>query len=155
MAFTNTFKTFTITENERDNLHKILTKLKFEIIEIWTPDDNDEIEVWTNTKLKETLNIKIHNVEENENVSRIVYEIIDLWHELRAIRDVLEADSIEYNMYEKPVKKTSFEIYNEKLKETEEDWENNKFKNLFKENIDPSVLTYLELDEEDKLALTN
>ena len=37
----------------------------------------------------------------------------------------------------------------------EEDWENNKFKNLFKENIDPSVLTYLELDEEDKLALTN
>ena len=58
-------------------------------------------------------------------------------------------------MYEKPVKKTSFEIYNEKLKENEEDWENNKFKNLFKENIDPSVLTYLELDEEDKLALTN
>ena len=58
-------------------------------------------------------------------------------------------------MYEKPVKKTCFEIYNEKLKETEEDWENNKFKNFFKENIDPSVLTYLELDEEDKLALTN
>ena len=42
-------------------------------------------------------------------------------------------------------------------KELEEEWkdDDNHLKKIFKENIDPSVLAFLDLDEDDKLLLTN
>ena len=43
------------------------------------------------------------------------------------------------------------------FEEIEEEWNDNEnyMSKVFKENIDPSVLAYLHLDEDDKLLLTN
>ena len=41
------------------------------------------------------------------------------------------------------------------IKEMEDSWEDNNFKSLFKENVDPILLTYLVLDDEIKSAITH
>ena len=45
--------------------------------------------------------------------------------------------------------------FNDNLKEMEDSWEDNNFKSLFKENVDPTLLTYLVLDDEIKSAITH
>ena len=77
----------------KDNLFK-LNKLNFELYEIWTADDNDEIEVWKNINLNETVELKIISHEDN-NTSKIISELIDLWVELRAIREIFEEEDEE------------------------------------------------------------
>ena len=52
---------------------------------------------------------------------------------------------------------SAYEKYNSKVEEFEEEWkdDDNHLKKIFKDNIDPSVLAFLDLDEDDKLLLTN
>ena len=130
-----------------------MNKLNFELYEIWTADDNDEIEVWKNINLNETVELKIISHEEENNTSKIVSELIDLWVELRAIREIFEEE--DNQIYTKTITKSSIEIFNDNLKEMEDSWEDNNFKSLFKENVDPTLLTYLVLDDEIKSAITH
>ena len=149
-------KTFHIKKSNLNNVHKFLLQLEFELFEVWTNDNVNEEEIWKKKQTDEILRLKIcQNDHRNNNISKIISEMIDLWHELRGIRELLEFDSIDNYIYEKPVFKTSFQIFNENLKEMEENWEENDFKQLFKEDIDPSILTYVMLDDDEKFALTN
>ena len=153
MTFTKPFKSLSLTKENRNNIHKLLNKLNFELHEIWTADDNDEIEVWKNINLNETFELKIISHEEDNNTSKIVSELIDLWVELRAIREIFEEE--DNQIYTKTITKSSVEIFNDNLKEMEDSWEVNNFKSLFKENVDPTLLTYLVLDDEIKSAITH
>ena len=153
MTFTKPFKSLSLTKENRNNIHKLLNKLNFELYEIWTADDNDEIEVWKNINLNETVELKIISNEEDNNTSKIVSELIDLWVELRAIREIFEEE--DNQIYTKTITKSSIEIFNDNLKEMEDSWEDNNFKSLFKENVDPTLLTYLVLDDEIKSAITH
>ena len=152
MTFTKPFKSLSLTKENRKNIHKLLNKLNFELYEIWTSDDNDEIEVWKNINLNETVELKIISHEDN-NTSKIISELIDLWVELRAIREIFEEE--DNQIYTKTITKSSIEIFNDNLKEMEDSWEDNNFKSLFKENVDPTLLTYLVLDDEIKSAITH
>ena len=77
MTFTKSFKSLSLTKENGNNIHKLLNKLNFELYEIWTADDNDEIEVWKNINLNETVELKIISHEDN-NTSKIISELIDL-----------------------------------------------------------------------------
>ena len=90
MTFTKPFKSLSLTKENRNNIHILLNKLNFELYEIWTTDDSDEIEVWKNINLNETVELKIISDEEENNTSKIVSELIDLWVELLAIREIFE-----------------------------------------------------------------
>ena len=153
MTFTKPFKPLSVTKENFNNIHKLLNKLNFELYEIWTADDNDEIEVWKNINLNETVELKIISHEEDNNTSKIISELIDLWVELRAIREIFEEE--DNQIYTKTITKSSIEIFNDNLKEMEDSWEDNNFKSLFKENVDPTLLTYLVLDDEIKSAITH
>lgn len=153
MTFTKSFKSLSLTKENRNNIYKLLNKLNFELYEIWTADDNDEIEVWKNINLNETVELKIISHEEDNNTSKIISELIDLWVELRAIREIFEEE--DNQIYTKTITKSSIEIFNDNLKEMEDSWEDNNFKSLFKENVDPTLLTYLVLDDEIKSAITH
>ena len=153
MTFTKPFKSLSLTKENRNNIRKLLNKLNFELYEIWTADDNDEIEVWKNINLNETVELKIISHEEDNNTSKIISELIDLWVELRAIREIFEEE--DNQIYTKTITKSSIEIFNDNLKEMEDSWEDNNFKSLFKENVDPTLLTYLVLDDEIKSAITH
>ena len=76
-----------------------------------------------------------------------------MWVELRAIREIFEEE--DNQIYTKTITKSSIEIFNDNLKEMEDSWEDNNFKSLFKENVDPTLLTYLVLDDEIKSAITH
>ena len=153
MTFTKPFKSLSLTKENRNNIHILLNKLNFELYEIWTTDDSDEIEVWKNINLNETVELKIISLEDDNNTSKIISELIDLWVELRAIREIFEEE--DNQIYTKTIAKSSIEIFNDNLKEMEDSWEDNNFKSLFKENVDPTLLTYLVLDDEIKSAITH
>jgi hypothetical protein len=147
----------TIHNSELKNIQCLLLKTNYELIEIWNSVENKEIQVWNNKKFKKVINITISEDSSIEdNTTKVVNELVDLWLELRAIRNAVEYNDEEY--FHQVVKEpTAFEKYHSKFEEIEEEWNDNGsyMSKVFKENIDPSVLAYLHLDEDDKLLLTN
>ena len=63
----------------------------YELNEIWTPDDGNEVQIWSEKKLNKSINVIV--TEDNpieDNTTKVVNELVDLWLELRAIRNALE-----------------------------------------------------------------
>ena len=153
----HSLEAITVDVTEIDNIQSLLLKTNYELNEIWSPDDGNEVQVWSNKKLKKTIEVII--TEDNpieDNTSKIVNELIDLWLELRAIRNALEYNEEDYS-YKTIKEPSAFEKYHSKVEEIEEEWNDNEnyMSKIFKDNIDPSVLAYLHLYEDDKLLLTN
>ena len=153
----NSIETITVDITEIEKIQSLLLKSNFELDEIWTPDEDNEVQVWSNSKLKKVIQITI--TEDNpieDNTTKVVNELIDLWVELRAIRNAVEDYEDDY-AYKTVRELSAYEKYNSKVEEFEEEWkdDDNHLKKIFKDNIDPSVLAFLDLDENDKLLLTN
>ena len=153
----NSIETITVDITEIEKIQSLLLKSNFELDEIWTPDEDNEVQVWSNRKLKKVIHITI--TEDNpieDNTTKVVNELIDLWVELRAIRNAVEDYEDDY-AYKTARELSAYEKYNSKVEEFEEEWkdDDNHLKKIFKDNIDPSVLAFLDLDEDDKLLLTN
>ena len=149
--------TITVDITEIEKIQSLLLKTNYELNEIWTPDEGNEVQVWTNKELKKTIHINITDDNPIEdNTTKVVNELIDLWVELRAIRNAVEDYEDDY-AYKTVRELSAYEKYNSKVEEFEEEWkdDDNHLKKIFKENIDPSVLAFLDLDEDDKLLLTN
>ena len=157
MTNKNSLKTITVDITEIEKIQSLLLKTNYELNEIWTPDEGSEVQIWTNKELKKTIHINITDDNPIEdNTTKVVNELIDLWVELRAIRNAVEDYEDDY-AYKTVREISAYEKYHSKLKEFEEEWkdDDNHLKKIFKENIDPSVLAFLDLDEDDKLLLTN
>ena len=153
----NSLETITVNITEIENIQSLLLKTNYELNEIWTPDEGNEVQVWSNKKLKKILHVTITDDNPIEdNTSKVVNELVDLWLELRAIRNAVEYNDDDYS-YLSEKEPTAFEKYHSKVEEIEEEWNDNQnyMNKIFKDNIDPSVLAYLHLDEDDKLLLTN
>ena len=153
----HSLETITVDVTEIENIQSLLLKTNYELNEIWTPDEDNEVQVWSNKKLKKILNVTITDDNPIEdNTSKVVNELVDLWLELRAIRNALEYNEEDYS-YTTIKESSAFEKYYSKVEEIEEEWNDNEnyMSKIFKDNIDPSVLAYLHLDEDDKLLLTN
>jgi hypothetical protein len=153
----HSLEAITVDITEIDNIQSLLLKTNYELNEIWTPDEDNEVQVWSNKKLKKVLNVTITDDNPIEdNTTKVVNELVDLWLELRAIRNAVEYsdEDYSYNTIKEP---SAFEKYHSKVEEIEEEWNDNEnyMSKIFKDNIDPSVLAYLHLDEDDKLLLTN
>ena len=153
----HSLEAITVDITEIDNIQSLLLKTNYELNEIWTPDEDNEVQVWSNKKLKKVLNVTITDDNPIEdNTTKVVNELVDLWLELRAIRNAVEYsdEDYSYNTIKEP---SAFEKYHSKVEEIEEEWNDNEnyMSKIFKDDIDPSVLAYLHLDEDDKLLLTN
>lgn len=149
--------TITVDIAEIEKIQSLLLKTNYELNEIWTPDEGNEVQVWINKELRKTIHVNI--TEDNpieDNTTKVVNELIDLWVELRAIRNAVEDYEDDY-AYKTVRELSAYEKYNSKVEEFEEEWkdDDNHLKKIFKDNIDPSVLAFLDLDENDKLLLTN
>ena len=153
----NSIETITVDITEIEKIQSLLLKANFELDEIWTSDEENEVQVWSNRNLKKVIHITITEDDPIEdNTTKVVNELIDLWVELRAIRNAVEDYEDDY-AYKLVREISAYEKYNSKVEEFEEEWkdDDNHLKKIFKENIDPSVLAFLDLDEDDKLLLTN
>ena len=150
-------ETVTVNKAELKNIESLLVKTNFELYEIWTPDNDNEVQVWSNKKLKKKIQVTITEDDPIEdNTTKVINELVDLWLELRAIRNAVEYNEDDY-AYKNDIEPTAYEKFKTKFEEMEVDWNNeeNHWNKIFKDNIDPSVLAYLYLDEDDKLLLTN
>jgi len=153
----NSLETFTINKAELKNIESLLVKTNFELYEIWTPDNDNEVQVWSNKKLQKKIQVTITEDDPIEdNTTKVINELVDLWFELRAIRNAVEYNEDDY-AYKNEIEPTAYEKFKSKFEEMESEWNNeeNQWDKIFKDNIDPSVLAYLYLDDEDKLLLTN
>ena len=153
----NSFETITVDITEIEKIQSLLLKTNYELNEIWTKDENNEVQVWSNKKLKKLINVTIsENNPIEDNTTKVVNELVDLWLELRAIRNAVECIDDDYS-YKTEKEASAYEKYHSKVEEIEEEWNDNEnyLSKIFKDNIDPSVLAYLHLDEDDKLLLTN
>ena len=153
----NSLETFTVNKTELKNIESLLVKTNFELHEIWTPDNDNEVQVWSNKILKKNIQVTITEDDPIEdNTTKVINELVDLWFELRAIRNAVEYSNDDY-FYNNDKELTAYEKFKSKFEEMETEWndEENHWNKIFKDNIDPSVLAYLYLDEDDKLLLTN
>jgi len=153
----NSLETFTVNKAELKNIESLLVKTNFELYEIWTPDNDNEVQVWSNKKLKKKIQVTITEDDPIEdNTTKVINELVDLWLELRAIRNAVEYNDDDF-VYKNVIEPTAYEKFKSKFEEMESEWNNeeNHWDKIFKDNIDPSVLAYLYLDDEDKLLLTN
>ena len=153
----NSLETFSVNKAELKNIEALLVKTNFELYEIWTPDNDNEVQVWFNKKLKKKIQVTITEDDPIEdNTTKVINELVDLWLELRAIRNAVEYSEEDY-AYKNEIEPTAYEKFKSKFEEMESEWNNeeNQWDKIFKDNIDPSVLAYLYLDDEDKLLLTN
>ena len=153
--FSNIIK---VSKSNINSLQSLLLKSKFELLEIWTPDNGEEKQVWFNAQLNTKLTLIVKNEEELLSTNKqIVSEVTDLWFELRAIRDVLEQEYLlpELNLVDE--NESSFQKYQNKVEEYQCEWNENKqyMSKLFNKRIDPSILAFLNLEEADKQNLTN
>ena len=153
----NSLETFTVNKTELKNIESLLVKTNFELHEIWTPDNDNEVQVWSNKILKKNIQVTITEDDPIEdNTTKVINELVDLWFELRAIRNAVEYSNDDY-FYNNDKEPTAYEKFKSKFEEMETEWndEENHWNKIFKDNIDPSVLAYLYLDDDDKLLLTN
>ena len=134
----------------------ILAGLNFELLEIWSPDEGNDTEVWVHEKNKKTIHII---VIENEDASRddIVNELIDIWYEIRDLKESILSifsEEDELLVSETLTPQESFRI---KVLETTEEWSFQEHLSnfIYNKNIDPTVLTYLNMSEEEKLKITH
>lgn len=140
-----------------NSIQSLLSKAKFELLEIWTPDKGYEKQIWLNKHIKIKITLVLTETNINSENTELVNEVRDLWFELRAIRDVMEQYYLEPELKIKNKSSSSFLHYQNKVKEYQDEWEENKtyWSKLFNKNIDPSTLAFLNLDDEDKNNLTN
>ena len=153
----NSLETFTVNKTELKNIESLLVKTNFELHEIWTPDNDNEVQVWSNKILKKNIQVTITEDDPIEdNTTKVINELVDLWFQLRAIRNAVEYSNDDY-FYNNDKEPTAYEKFKSKFEEMETEWndEENHWNKIFKDNIDPSVLAYLYLDDDDKLLLTN
>ena len=153
--FSNIIK---VSKSNINSLQSLLLKSKFELLEIWTPDNGEEKQVWFNTQLNTKLTLIVKNEEELLTTNKqIVSEVTDLWFELRAIREVLEQEYLLPELNLEDENESSFQKYQNKVEEYQCEWNENKqyMSKLFNKSIDPSILAFLNLEEADKQNLTN
>ena len=153
----HSLETITVDITEINKIQSLLIKTNYDLDEIWTPDEDNEVQVWSNKKLKKVIKVTITEYNPIEdNTSKVVNELVDLWFELRAIRNAVEYNEDDY-AYKNNIEPTAYEKFKSKFEEMETEWndEENHWDKIFKDNIDPSVLAYLYLDDDDKLLLTN
>lgn len=150
------------TENEiqtnnlqRNKTQKFLLEIGFELLEIWNKDSGEEFEIWEHKITKSRTKVNIIDIENNKDASRqeVVNEIIDLWYELRAIREMFDDEQYHLTSFNK---ETAYDRYNKLVEYLVGEKERDKkaWRFVYNTVIDPETLAYLELDKDDKVAMT-
>ena len=150
-------KYLAVTSQKLAETQKILMLANFQLEEMWNPDDKEEIQVWSNSENDTLVQIKIVSDEKDATRQDVVNEIIDVWFEIRSIKEVFDnlAKDDDDNFISK--QDDYLKKFENKVKATQLEWEQNKEKMdfLYKSKIDPSVLTFLRLKDDEKHKIIN
>ena len=138
----------------RVNTQKLLLEMGFELLEIWNKDTGEEYEIWEHKITKSRTKVNIVDEENFPDASRqeVVNEIIDVWQELRAIREQFDDEQYFFTKEDTPYDKYK-KLVEYLVGEKEADKQAWRF--IYNTVIDPELLAYLELDKDDRIAITH
>ena len=143
----------------KEKLSEVQTTLlafDFELMEIWSPDEDNDKEVWFNEKKNKTIEV---SVLENEDSTReeVLYELIDIWIELKDLKDSILNFLTDDDELPPAKDLTPSEIFDKEVKKTKDEWDNKEeeVNFIYSKNADPSVVTYLNMTEQDKAKITH
>jgi hypothetical protein len=159
----------TVTKFELEEARIEIQNAGYELLEIWHCDDDHSHEIWNHSARQETvrLNITPHDGDDDTNVpadatrSDIVGELVDLWLEIRAIRDHFAAEANNTNNhfdddhYLMKQKSTPIERFWQKVRETKALKETDpvEWDFIINKEIDESVFAFFELSESDRSSI--
>ena len=140
----------------------------FELFEICTREEGHSHEVWQNSNKSESIRFNIipekqdDEVIDQQDASRqdVVNELVDLWVELRAIRNhftytYVDIEDDDFHSIQKPP--SPLDKFKKKVAETktliEEDQEEWNF--VIREDVDAEVFAYYDLSPTDRLAIVH
>ena len=155
-----------ISSDQKLFSEEFLYKMGFELNEIWQKDNCPETQIWLNPSTNEIVSVELvdcsktvqstYDTSDTTTKGDILVEVIDLWFELRAIRDILASD-IEIPLVkiekEESVHDRFFDAI-EVVKSQCGDLEGN-IKEIFEVQIDIECLAFLSLPSSDKSLLCN
>ena len=158
-------KTFTqnISSDNLQQTQSLLTKINYELIEIWTPDNGNEKQIWWNSHNNTKIELIIEKIEEdvtNENdyfdyvMSEMLSSLTDVWVELNKVNEVI-LENDEDRFFKRDKNLTSFEKFKEqvdKFKKIEDD-DSKHLKFIMNEKLDVETFSFLTMDEEDQSSL--
>ena len=154
---TNMMKLNQLTEVGADKLPKfqrLLVKLGLELAEVVEYDGGETYEIWSRPDGSQQTIIKAME-DQIASYNAIVAEIIDCWFELRAIKDLLTGEEVEIAVPEKhqtPYEKFLEIMHNQKA-ELADAME--VLPQIFGKDPDLELLSFYELDEDTRQALTH
>ena len=143
--------------DDLDDKRMEIKEAGFELLELWHTDDIHSHEVWKNPKTLEILRVEISSEpKEPIDASRqeVVDELVDLWIELRAIRNNFDAyfeddiSALPKNISLKDHFDTKVEQFKNEKELDPEAW---AF--LFNSSLDESILAYYDLSIDDRKAI--
>ena len=145
-------KYLSITSEKLAEIQKILMTANFELEEMWSPDDKDETQIWSNNEYNSLIQLRIVSDKENATRKDVVNELIDVWFEIRSLKEIFENLLNDDEEFSTPPEEDFLKNFENKVKATQLEWEENKeyMDFLYKRKIDPAILTYLRLDEDEK-----
>jgi hypothetical protein len=153
-----------VTVEELDAVRKVLLASSFELLEIKSVEDQRVSETWKQSQTNKQICLEIIDksldakAEEPATLQNVVDELVDLWIELRAIRNNTLNSSNEDETWILPHKlPTSLGLFWQKVGEQRErrsaDPEAWSFQ--FKHFIDEYICAYNSLDPTDRKAITH
>ena len=155
MTHKNNFKnSIKVASTEIDQIHQLLVKLSFSLEEIRNYDDGRYFQTWSNPDTKQTVELDIET-EKKADISDVVTELVDCWHELREIKNALIDDDLCLLNSETPSSPHEQLMLKMRLWEQELEEEKDSLSIIFSDNVDPALLGFYDLDEETREALLN
>ena len=87
----------------------------------------------------------------------MLYELIDIWIELKDLKDSILNFLTDDDEMPSAKDLTPSEIFDKEVKKTKEEWDNKEeeVNFIYSKNADPSVVTYLNMTEQDKAKITH
>ena len=160
-----------ISAGDLENARTEVSNAGFELFEIWEHEDTHSHEMWKNSNTSECIRFNIipenqdDPVIDQQDASRqdVVNELVDLWGELRAIRNHFTLNSSAYDdvedddlyIIQKPP--SALDKFWQKVSEAktmiEEDQEEWDF--MIKDFVDAAVFAYYDLSQADRLAIVH
>jgi hypothetical protein len=133
----------------------LLTTLGFDLFEIWKHESGETYEVWKSQKSTVRLNVSEEKSLEDASRSDIVTELDYLFWELRAIKNTLQDHVYLSDMDELEQERTpqqEFEVALNSMRDMQ-GFEEPEKSFLFKKHVDPILLAYLSMDQDQRKSI--
>ena len=142
-----------ITSSQLEGIQATLMKTGYSLDEILEYDNGAVYECWSNQNSGKSITLDITS-DDAPCMDRVVAEIIDCWLELRAIRNLLTAVDEQPSLPEiNPPSAYERLMAQAREWEAESDAEKEVIELVFGKNLDLPLLSFLNLEEDEREAL--